>query len=1052
MAPTDDAFYREAKSQIRALNDGLLAVENDADEGVAVAELFRVAHSLKGSCRTHGLDEAGELAHAIEDALDAIRGGEVEPTSALIDEALGTVDLLEATVRADAIGGEVEGDPEAARASLRATLDEVRARPPTDSDGTLGASESGLDDSGDEWDPADDDLSDDVVAVLEDTAEFDDIDSLLDGMDAPDADEELDGWGMLGDEDAVGDGTDAADDAAPANDVSADSPQSSGEPNSAETPDEPSAFFEETKEQIADDSNIDALQEDIDAVEFGEFDDEDNFTIEELMDLEPDESPDEGPAATSPEERSPAEGGTPTGEMSPPEDRPPSPTADSDASPAGSDDPLDLSADLLGSGTSEPSATDDSTSGNSADATDPVGDPLGLADDDLSPDDATPSDPDPGESVAGSDATTDEAGENGTEADGTGTFVFGNDGADDAPDAESGGEAVSPEESKSESTRDEARGPADADTPEPADADASAGTPDAATESESVPDDGSTPDADSVPDAGSVLDADSMPDDVSELGALSETESNSDSALDADSVPDADLGVDLSGEFDADLGGATDDAGNAGDVGMDVSVDEEMAEFESRFGDLLGTGPGADDAGDEGAVFRSAVATIEKSSLDADEFPTGGRADRSEATGEFDRLQSMTVDVDTADRLLNVAEELSLSHLRLDEAVGPETDDAIREEVSNLLRVVTEYRRTVMDVRLMPLETAIDAIPRTVRDVARSQGKEVELVVNDADVELDRSIVDRLRDPLVHLARNAVDHGIESPDEREAVGKAAEGTVAISAERVGDEVVIELSDDGRGVDPEAVREQAVENGVVAPAEAEAMTDDETYDLLFEPGFTTTEEVTDVSGRGVGMDVVNRTIADLNGTVTVESDPGVGTTVRLTVPVSIALTEVLFVEVAGQTFGIPMTAVEQITAAPPVESTEDGEVVRRSNLDLVGGLPEDVEADDAYPFVRLESALGLDEPGESGVSAGRGGEVRAGKVHDGEARDGETDDSQIVWIRTQTGRLAVRCDRVVASQEVVVRPYGDLLRDVPGVSGATTLGDGQAVNVLDVATL
>ncbi|WP_240334662.1 chemotaxis protein CheA [Halorussus sp. MSC15.2] len=259
----------------------------------------------------------------------------------------------------------------------------------------------------------------------------------------------------------------------------------------------------------------------------------------------------------------------------------------------------------------------------------------------------------------------------------------------------------------------------------------------------------------------------------------------------------------------------------------------------------------------------------------------------------------------------------------------------------------------------MPLETAIDAIPRTVRDVARSQGKEVELVVSDADVELDRSIVDRLRDPLVHLARNAVDHGIESPEEREAVGKAPEGTVAISAERVGDEVVVELSDDGRGVNAQAVRERAVENGVVTPAEAEQLSDDETYDLLFEPGFTTSEEVTDVSGRGVGMDVVNRTVADLNGSVTVESDPGVGTTVRLRVPVSIALTEVLFVEAADQTFGVPMAAVEQITAAPPVEEVEGREVVRRSNLDLVGGLPEGVEADDAYPFVRLASALDLD---------------------------------------------------------------------------------------------
>jgi two-component system chemotaxis sensor kinase CheA len=171
-------------------------------------------------------------------------------------------------------------------------------------------------------------------------------------------------------------------------------------------------------------------------------------------------------------------------------------------------------------------------------------------------------------------------------------------------------------------------------------------------------------------------------------------------------------------------------------------------------------------------------------------------------------------------------------------------------------------------------------------------------------------------------------------------------------------------------------------------------------------------------------------------VTVESEPGAGTTVRLTVPVSIALTEVLFVEVEGRTFGIPMTAVEQITATPPVETVEDREVVRRSDLDLVGGLPEGVEAEDAYPHVDLRKALELSpSPAES----------------DSVESDSATDD-QIVWIRAETGRRAVRCDRVVASQEVVVRPYGDLLRDVPGVSGATTLGDGQAVNVLDVGSI
>ncbi|WP_276300540.1 ATP-binding protein [Halorussus lipolyticus] len=979
MDPTDDAFFREAKSQIRTLGDGLLALERD-DEEASVAELFRVAHSLKGSCRTHGLGEAGDLAHVLEDVLDAIRGGEVEPTPELVDAALETVDLLEATVRDAAVGSGVDGDPEEAGESLRETLDRARAESSADTAPPADSARSESADSGDDWDPADADLSDDVVEALEESSEFDDLDSLLDGMDDPEGDdEELDGWGMLG-EDA-------------GEDESADDQRD--EPQEAATPDEPSSFFERTKAEIeSGDESIDALQDDIDSVEFGEFDDEDTYTIEELIELEPDEEAAGEPAADESAEAVEAAGEPAADESAEAVEAAGEPAADESAEAVEADAEVsadesaeelevagestddetdsanstivsdnsttseDTSIDVSG-GAGIVSEPDDETDSDDADSSESVAadDPLGLADgdsvggDESVEDGATPDDPD--------EASDEE----------TGTFVFGE--------------------------------PEDDTPPETADPD------DSSTGTESVSDD--VPDADSLPDTDPLPDADSL----------------TDAVPDSDSMPDEDLGVDLSGDFD----GMGDDLSGEAETGMDVSVDEEMEAFESRFGDLLGEAPTGDD--DEGAVFRSAVSTIEESSLDADQFPTADAAAPGE-TGEFDRLQAMTVDVDTADRLLDVAEELSLSHLRLDEAVTPETDEAIREEVSNLLRIVTDYRRTVMDVRLMALETAIETIPRTVRDVARAQDKAVSVAVDDADVELDRSIIDRLRDPLVHLARNAVDHGIEPPDEREKAGKPREGTVEISAERVGDEVVIELSDDGRGVDPEAVREQAVERGVVSPAEADRLSDSETYDLLFEPGFTTTDEVTDVSGRGVGMDVVNRTVADLNGTVTVESELGAGTTVRLTVPVSIALTEVLFVEVEGRTFGIPMTAVEQITPTPPVETVDGREVVRRSDLDLVGGLPEGVEAEDAYPHVDLREALELSQA-------------------NGKEAPGAPDD-QIVWIRAETGRRAVRCDRVVASQEVVVRPYGDLLRDVPGVSGATTLGDGRAVNVLDTESL
>ncbi|MFC4548820.1 MULTISPECIES: ATP-binding protein [Halorussus] len=1018
MDPTDDAFFREARTQIRALNDGLLALERGEETAATVEELFRVAHSLKGTCRVQGLADGGELAHGVEDVLAAIRAGEVEPVPDLIDRTLGVVDRLEATVGAAATGEETESDVDATLAALRDSLDEHRERAPESAsgDGPLGANRSEAEAEAD-WDPTDEGLSDDVVAALEATTEFDDIDALVAEMDAEGEggdEDELDGWGLL--DDTAGE-TD--ENATPATDPLAsgglETPGDRETPDDPETPAEPSSFFETTKEAVDDEESIDALQADIDDVQFGEFDEDDEYTIEELIALDPDDDLPGGDDPAFEEAPTDASEAVDEGETS----------ADS---PAG--DPVDLlGADAVPDPASDAApdaafAESDSDSAEAAGGDDVPVDLLGGGDASEAEAESRPPTADAGLADAAgtaeesnvtesaSDSPADEASEASDDDEKPGGFLFEHDSEDSTETADEDAPAPVDE-------------PADAPVAEREDGEAD--TDPVEVEADASPEPTDVGDSDHSEDSADVPDPDTTPTDVS----LPDAEVPAAEVPDPDSLPETDLGVDLSTDFDEDLA-ADLDAGRDAVPDMTFSVDEEMAAFESRFDDLLGDRSG-EDAGDDRDVFRAAVSTIEESRLDAEAFPTTDAGADSERAGDFDRLQAMTVDVDTADRLLDVAEELSLTHLRLDEAVGPDTDDAIREEVSNLLRTVTEYRRTVMDVRLMPLSAAVETIPRTVRDVARAQDKEVDLDVGDAEVELDRSILDRLRDPLVHLARNAVDHGIESPDEREAAGKPREGTVEIRTERVGDEVVVELADDGRGVDPEAVRERAVEAGVLGFEEAEDLSDDETYDLLFEPGLTTTDEVTDVSGRGVGMDVVRRTVADLDGSVAVESEPGVGTTVRLRVPVSIALTEVLFVSAAGRTFGIPMSSVEQVTPAPPVETEDGREVVRRSDLDLVGGLPEGVEAADAYPLVRLPSALDLPDAGEHGE------------------RDAD-DVTQVVWIRSEAERIAVSVDRIVTTQEVVVRPYGDLLADVPGVGGATTLGDGEAVNVLEVSSL
>lgn len=890
----EDAFFREARSQIQDLNDGLLAVESNTGD-VAIDELFRAAHSLKGSCRMQGLQEASELAHALEDALGAIRSGDIEPTAALIDEALAAVDLLEAVVRAEAAGDDLDRDVSSVEESLRSTLDEHRGTESTDETDRSRSTDR----SDDEWNPEDSELSDDVVAALEATTEFDDIDTLLDDESGRETDEQLEGWGLL-DEDV----TDTCEET----------------PDEAETPDDPTAFFEKTKSDLDSDGPIDSLQEDIDAVEFGEFDDDDDYTIGELLDLDPDESPpSEADVRVGKNEGAEESGGT------------------------NSTDGMDVEANRAESTVSVDPASADQPRVEPSNESTPS---------DAETDTNEPSASPPLEETAGEDTATE--------------FVFGT------------------------SQDDFAQQDPDFDTE---------------VTGEDEPDE--------------MLD--DRPTEVQRNDLEASIPPASDEMPDPDSVPETLLDVELSENLDGDA-----DEWDS-DVEMDVSVDEEMAEFESQFDELLDSRSTEETPG-EGPTFRSAVGTIEESRLDTEAFPTAESSSEFGNPGGLGHLQEMTVDVETADQLLNIAEELSLTHLRLEEAVGPETGEAITEEISNLLQLVTEYRRTVMDVRLMPLRTAIEGIPRTVRDIARSQDKEVELLIEDIDVELDRGIINELRDPLVHIARNAVDHGIEHPDDRAAAGKPPEGTIEIQAERVDDRVIIEISDDGRGIEPEAIRQRAVDRDILTRKEVRQLTDTEVYDLVFEPGFTTREEVTDVSGRGVGMDVVKQTVADLNGTVTVDSESGEGTTVRLTVPVSIVFTEVLFIEVNSKTFGIPMSVVDQISETPPIRTDDGREVVQRSELDTIGEFPASEETAHSYQLIRLESVLDL------------------------QPTPADAEDGQVVWVSTENENLAIRCDRILTSQEVVVRPYGDLLRDVPGVSGATTLGNGDAVNVLDVGSL
>ncbi len=435
-----------------------------------------------------------------------------------------------------------------------------------------------------------------------------------------------------------------------------------------------------------------------------------------------------------------------------------------------------------------------------------------------------------------------------------------------------------------------------------------------------------------------------------------------------------------------------------------------------------------------------------------DETGSGSDGDGSSpgvsGSNSGDEIKSIRVDVDQVDELYSLVEQLVTSRIKLRrELAGTDADS---DALDQLDKLASSLQDTAMDMRLIPFSQVSDSFPRLVRDIARDLDKRIDFEIEGDDVELDRTILTEMRDPLVHVLRNAVDHGVESPAEREAAGKDPTGHVALTAERERDHVIIEVADDGGGLDPDELREKAVDEGVKSREAVEAMTDDEAYDLVFHPGLSTAEEVTDVSGRGVGMDVVRTTARDLDGSVSIDSEPGAGTTVRFRLPVTVAIVKVMFVDVGGTEYGIPIKSIAEVARADGVEEVHGDEVVRHE--------------DDLYPVVRLAERLG--EAGASSAAPTEraeadGGVSPAEPGDDGfvsaEAMDpsgsaGDTDDGMLVRIREETRKVALHCDAVLDQEEVVVKPLDGPLSGTPGLSGTAVLGDGDVVAVLDVVSL
>ncbi len=413
---------------------------------------------------------------------------------------------------------------------------------------------------------------------------------------------------------------------------------------------------------------------------------------------------------------------------------------------------------------------------------------------------------------------------------------------------------------------------------------------------------------------------------------------------------------------------------------------------------------------------------------DSGPSPAAGGSTSGEDEHAVDEIKSVRVDVDQLDDLHGLVEQLVTSRIKLRRAVEQDDLDSAGETLNELDKITANLQNTVMDMRLIPLKKVVGKFPRMVRDLSRELGKEVDFEIEGEDIELDRTILTEISDPLMHIIRNSLDHGIEAPEVREENGKPREGQVTLRASRERDHVIIQVVDDGAGLDVEGIKKQAIEQDVRSPEELETMDNSAIYDLVFHPGFSTADEVTDTSGRGVGMDVVHDTVTQLDGSVDVESTPGEGTTVSLRLPVTMAIVKVLFVEVGDEEYGIPIKNVDEITRTEEMKKINDREVIKHN--------------DEIYPVIDLGEAFNV--PGRATATDGAG-EMELQDVED-------VDDGMLVRIRESERQVALKCDSVNAQEEVVVKPLEGILSGTPGLSGTAVLGDGNIVHILDVVTL
>lgn len=387
---------------------------------------------------------------------------------------------------------------------------------------------------------------------------------------------------------------------------------------------------------------------------------------------------------------------------------------------------------------------------------------------------------------------------------------------------------------------------------------------------------------------------------------------------------------------------------------------------------------------------------------------------KSEVTGHKKPVITKTirVNLDRLDNLLNLFEELIIDRSRL-EKISDSIDNAdLKDALEQFKRVSNQLQETILNLRMEPVEQVFNRFPRMIRSLAKELNKKVDLVITGEETELDRTVIDELGDPLMHMIRNSMDHGIEHPETRKQLGKPEQGTLALRAYHSGNHVYIEIEDDGAGINREKVLGKAIEKGIVSESTADQMTDKEIYHLLFESGFSTADKISDISGRGVGLDVVESKIRSLSGTVEVDSTSGQGTRFTVKLPLTLSIINALMIQTGQEIYAIPITAIYEtaLRRQTTIQTVQNSEVARLR--------------DRVVPIIRLKDYL--DIPSSQ--------------------QDEET--SSVVYVKNGDRIIGIIVEKLLGYQDIVIKPLNDYLKDVRGFSGATILGDGTVALILD----